>query len=459
MLDPITQKMRMLDRSQQGFSSRQSMVDAVAALHTAASSCPRGLRVILTWAIKGAYDRVPCDKLCEMISKSKLDGHLYLLVKTMLLKPSFVAVVDNELPEPQAVLGGVVQGSFLSPLLFNYTIDKAPSLVRKEGLSACAARRRIGAIAFADDTATVARSPDEAQSILDVMSTFAAEQKIIWAPENIGITRLGGNLNWVIGMYKAFNWPTMEYALEICIPNASLVKALERCQGDILRAVLGVPKSTSYAAILLLCKIEMMEHHWHTKISSYICRCQLNSDDKHILSGLFNMKRVVQMKSSRLIPRLCQEAYCAGPPHLITTIISEKKRACMHALRSASKSATRVTQIKSLGFICSTFVQHRTPIIHWLLSAVAVQPSQCQKCGGTLSRDHAADCIGATTKFGPIIATAFRKLHEQQRQRLQQANNIDAALMTLNKNDVASVIQIALVIDKIYTPCLGRLLL
>ncbi|KAJ2065378.1 hypothetical protein GGI17_000431 [Coemansia sp. S146] len=166
---------------------------------------------------------------------------------------------------------------------------------------------------------------------------------------------LGGNLNWVIGMYKAFIRHTMEYALEICIPNASLVKILERCQGDMLRTMLGVPKSTSYAAILLLCKIEMMEHHWHAKISSYICRCQLNSDDKHIISGLFNMKRVVQMKSSCLIPRLCQEAYRAGPPHLITTSINEMKQACMQALRSANKSATLVVQIKSLGFIFSMF--------------------------------------------------------------------------------------------------------
>ncbi|KAJ2065645.1 hypothetical protein GGI17_000189 [Coemansia sp. S146] len=280
---------------------------------------------------------LPRDKLCETISKNKLDGRLYLLVKAMPPKPSFVAVVDNELSKPQAVLGRVIQGSSLSPLLFNYTIDKAPSLVHKEGLSACATRCRIGVTAIADDIATVARSPDEAQSILDVMSTFAAEQKITWAPEkcvflamlqlslqidgqrlsrknatsnilDVSITHLGVNLNRVIGTYKAFIRPTMEYVLEICIPNASLVKALERCQGDMLRAMLG----------------QSMEHRRRAKISSYIRRRQLDSDNKHILSGLFDMERVVQMKSSHLTPRLCQEAYCAGPPHLITTTISEK---------------------------------------------------------------------------------------------------------------------------------------
>ncbi|KAJ2862968.1 hypothetical protein GGH94_003935 [Coemansia aciculifera] len=185
-------------------------------------------------------------------------------------------------------------------------------------------------------------------------------------------------------MYKAFIRPTMEHALEICIPNASLVKVLERCQGDMLRAMLGVPKPASYAAILLLCKMETMEHRWRANLSSYIRRRQLDSDDKHILSCLFNMERVAQMKSSRLIPRLCQEAYCAGPPHLITTTISEKKRACMHALKSANNYMGNNSNVYNT----------RMPLM--------------------------------------------------------------LLLMALNKNDVASAIQIALVIDKIYTQCLGR---
>ncbi|KAJ2344727.1 hypothetical protein GGH92_004364 [Coemansia sp. RSA 2673] len=218
--------------------------------------------------------------------------------------------------------------------------------------------------------------------------------------------------------------------------------------------MLRVPKSTSYVAINLLCKMETMKHRWHAKISSCISRRQLDTDNKHILNGLFDIERVAQMKSSRLIPWLCQEAYCAGPPHRITTTISEKKQTCLQALRGANKSATRVAQIMSLGLICSMFVQHRTPIIHWLLGAVAIQPSQCQKCDEPISRDHAADCIGAKAKLGPIIANALRELREQQKQHQQQANVIYSVLMALNKSDMASAIKIALVIDKIYTHCL-----
>ncbi|KAJ2071231.1 hypothetical protein GGI16_005784 [Coemansia sp. S142-1] len=132
--------------------------------------------------------------------------------------------------------------------------------------------------------------------------------------------------------------------------------------------------------------------------------------------------------------------------------ISVKKQACMHALRGANKSATRVAQITAMDFICSMCVHHRTRIIHWLLGAMAAQPSQCQKCGGTISRNHAADYIGIAAKLDPIIANTLRKLCVQQRQHLQQANAIDAALMALNKNDMASAIKIALVIDKIHPP-------
>ncbi|KAJ2056827.1 hypothetical protein GGI17_005994 [Coemansia sp. S146] len=156
----------------------------------------------------------------------------------------------------------------------------------------------------------------------------------------VGITHLGGNLNWAIGMYKAPIWPTMEYALEISIPNASLVNVLERCQGGMLRAML-----------------------------------RLVSDDKHILSGLFDMEHVAQMKSNRLIPPLCQGAYCVSPPHLFTTAISEKKQTCMQALVSVNKSATRVAQLKSLGSICSTYpaTMPQTELVSPLILALSLQ--------------------------------------------------------------------------------------
>ncbi|KAJ2429937.1 hypothetical protein GGF41_001091 [Coemansia sp. RSA 2531] len=117
--------------------------------------------------------------------------------------------------------------------------------------------------------------------------------------------------------------------------------------------------------------METMEHRWRANISSCIRRRQLDTDNKHNLNSLFDIERVAKMKSSRLIPLLCLKAYCAGPPHRITTTIGKKRQACLQALRGTNKLATRVAQITSLGFICSMFVQHRTPIIHWLLGAVA----------------------------------------------------------------------------------------
>ncbi|KAI9505731.1 hypothetical protein BX070DRAFT_188028 [Coemansia spiralis] len=79
---------------------------------------------------------------------------------------------------------------------------------------------------------------------------------------SVGITALGGNLRPVINLYKAFLWPSMEYGLEICLPNKKLIETLERCQGTVLRAILGLPKGTSYAAMILFCGLDSMEHRW-----------------------------------------------------------------------------------------------------------------------------------------------------------------------------------------------------
>ncbi|KAJ2075161.1 hypothetical protein GGH13_000812 [Coemansia sp. S155-1] len=74
----------------------------------------------------------------------------------------------------------------------------------------------------------------------------------------------------------------------------------------------------------------------------------LGSNVMHTISRLVNMERVAQMRSSRPIPRLCQETYRAGPPHLITMTISEKKQGCLQALRSTNKLATRVAHVTSM---------------------------------------------------------------------------------------------------------------
>ncbi|KAJ2049950.1 hypothetical protein IW146_004133 [Coemansia sp. RSA 922] len=126
---------------------------------------------------------------------------------------------------------------------------------------------------------------------------------------SVGITHLNGNLNWVIGMYKAFIRPTMEYVLEICIPNASLIKVMECCQEDMLHVMLRVPKSTSYVAILLLCKMVTMEYCWHGTISTF--------------AVLIIRVDSWLAENSHQIPRLCQEAYFASPPHRIIMTIGE----------------------------------------------------------------------------------------------------------------------------------------
>ncbi|KAJ2470749.1 hypothetical protein EV174_006063, partial [Coemansia sp. RSA 2320] len=91
----------------------------------------------------------------------------------------------------------------------------------------------------------------------------------------------------------------------------------------------------------------------------------------------------------------------------------------------------------------------------WLLGVIANIPEECQHCRATLSRDHAAECVGAHTKLRSIISASSRSTKLRNLCR-QQSNAIDAALAALRQKDMAAAIKIALVIDKVVTQCLGR---
>ncbi|KAJ2776219.1 hypothetical protein H4R18_005784 [Coemansia javaensis] len=62
-------------------------------------------------------------------------------------------------------------------------------------------------------------------------------------------------------------------------------------EGSLLRAILGLPKGTSYGAILLPRKLPTMEHRWRTKVANFVHHREQPTNEKHILGGLFDAKR------------------------------------------------------------------------------------------------------------------------------------------------------------------------
>jgi hypothetical protein len=183
LLGEINSQMKTLDNSQFGFRQGHSTLDAMLALQLTLSNVTRKEAIILTWDIKGAYDRVPRDKLCTWLNEAGLHGRNYLLTKSMLLETRFTAEIGPDKSTPREIRGGVVQGSSLSPTLFNYTLNPAPEWIRRNKLGALFRGNHLGLIMFADDLATVAKDESDACQILRTMEEFADRHLITWAPE------------------------------------------------------------------------------------------------------------------------------------------------------------------------------------------------------------------------------------------------------------------------------------
>ncbi|KAJ2758742.1 hypothetical protein IWQ57_006742, partial [Coemansia nantahalensis] len=330
--------------------------------------------------------------------------------------------------------------------------------------------------------------------MLNVMSEFASEQRITWAPEkcvflapqalqltigdaqlpqqqsfrylgvmighdgirydehirmlcartqkmrahmaSIGITNLAANLNQAMRLYKAFIRPAMEYGLEVCRPNKKRIARLERCQGEMLRAIMGLPKCTSYAAILLLCDLPTMEHRWRTRITHYVHRRERPTTHKHILGGLFDEDRVRSMRSNHIIRQLRDAAYCTGvTTHEVRRVTKAKEAEALAQRTNITSAERRVQHIRARPFIRKLYRQYRTPIIRWLLGAIAVQPATCTSCGERLTRDHAVECAEVL----PIIRnTRAYKAKLGSAASVVMTNPIDKALAGLRRGDYVS---------------------
>ncbi|KAJ1727028.1 hypothetical protein LPJ61_004809 [Coemansia biformis] len=197
-----------------------------------------------------------------------------------------------------------------------------------------------------------------------------------------------------------------------------------------------------------------MEHRWQQKISTFIHRKEQPTAEEHILGNAFDPDMVNRTSASHITRQLCAAAHCTGQTDRdLKRTLKVKRDAAYAACARANGAAQRVAQVKALGYIRSLYRQYRTPIFQWLLGAIAVQPSECGRCGQQLTRDHAAECVNAALKLRNTRAYNARLTPDTSR---VMRNPIDAAIAGLKKDDITSAVHITYVINEIHRDCLGR---
>ena len=124
--------------------------------------------------LKGAYDRVPRDKLIQLL-QMKLPQHLASQVIAF-IGPLQAKCVEDEGTFSSPITRGVPQGSPLSPSVYNLFMDTFDEMLRQASSS-----ERDALLLFADDVQLRSESPEGLQMLLEKAKTWAKQFDMTWS--------------------------------------------------------------------------------------------------------------------------------------------------------------------------------------------------------------------------------------------------------------------------------------
>lgn len=315
---PCTEE--ILHPSQGGFRPKRSTLHQCYALDEVMMDNPDAIHAFLD--LKAAYDCVNRGVLWRDMKAYGVNEHMIAVCQSLFDFNEVNLVVNGKQSEGIRCARGLLQGSSMSPLLFNVYInsllvllDKSPKVSTNNGvlLSNC--------LFFADDGALHARSRLGMQSLLDVCSQWAdgygmefasGKCAVMWDHEEEvhvdfqiqggviptvetfvylgvecnpkgmlfdkkqkercasmlstarflkakGMNALGWRLSCRVLVYKSFLRPIMEYGCALMRkPNCEMLSFMEKAQNSVLNMLLSCSRSTSKGGKLKLLQIETM---------------------------------------------------------------------------------------------------------------------------------------------------------------------------------------------------------
>ena len=152
--------------------------------------------------VRKAFDSVSHQSLALASKRAGVPEPLIKYIENLYRNASTQLKVGSTLKDPISVLQGVRQGDPLSPILFNYIIDWALSNLdshigfKVDGI-------RMNHLAFADDVALFASSPQGLQRQIQLFSEHLAQSGLFLNPDKcrtLGIKVVGGRerRTWVV---------------------------------------------------------------------------------------------------------------------------------------------------------------------------------------------------------------------------------------------------------------------
>lgn len=333
----------MLSPFQGGFRANRSTLDQVYCLMEVMQK-ENGLHNIYL-DLMAAYDLVERTLLWEKLAnRFNIPVELIIRLQQLFDYNESVLVVNNKMSEPVANTRGLLQGSSLSPILFNFFIDDLIVRIRNNRFF------------FADDGNIHAREIDELQQTLTICENWSRENGMMFAatkcfyvgndegfidgenvtiPElrlydtalpkvestaylgvifdengfnvekhfaertkkadkmthvlaEIGMNAYGWPMAASAAVYKLFIRPRMEYGLALKLLTQSQIYMLQKTQNKAMRKICGVPNNASTNAMQKLLRIVPMKTRNQILHAKFYGKLK-NSRDKNIpATTMFN---------------------------------------------------------------------------------------------------------------------------------------------------------------------------
>lgn len=313
---PLT---RLLQSNQGGFRNSRSTLDQVARLHELLVD--NKSMIVSFLDIKAAFDCVDRRILwTELTNEWKMKKREVAVLRSLFDDNSCILVINGKESTAIPHRRGLLQGSTLSPGLFNFYIDTLIQQLNKlknglpEGNTLC------NNLFFADDGALIAKNELDAKIQLSICESWSAQRGIAFSPSKCATLRknvsnrgvyiynelledkeyftylgivIGRNgINWDksmtkrietatnriywmrrqgmnsygwrtkmnLAIYKSFIRPMIEYGFALQLLPASVMAKLQRVQNLALRCIFSTHKSTSVATMHNLLGLESMKH-------------------------------------------------------------------------------------------------------------------------------------------------------------------------------------------------------
>jgi hypothetical protein len=138
-----------------------------------------GVYCIMLDATK-AFDRVEYFKLFKLLMERKISPIAIRILLNMYTNHSVRVSWNGVFSDCFTGMNGTKQGGVLSPILFSIYLDGLLCELQRGGVGCCIGRMFVGGLAYADDVALIAPTPDAMRKMLNICDKFAAEFSIVF---------------------------------------------------------------------------------------------------------------------------------------------------------------------------------------------------------------------------------------------------------------------------------------